>query len=522
MNRISKTKSSAAKTLAIAGIVTIAMSGGVSTAFAEDGSINPNAETTLTIHKQASDATTPGSPTGTPGANGTPLKDATFSVTKITNVDLSTTAGWNLIDGITVPGDACDTGDLMLAGDVPAQFGASVSQTTNDNGIASFTLKVAAYLVCETATPAGAIGPAAPFVAALPFYDDSTGDWLYNVNVYPKNVIAGQATKQILTDYAVANPGEITYLISETVPPLQNGQSFKYFIVDEPLDAALTVDNPSDDVVVTLDGTSLTEGDDYVITSTAINLSIGFTNAGLVKLGANPNTVVSVEITANLDTPDTARTIDNTARIYFKVQDSSNPPVTPPVVPGDPEDPENPVDGPGAPSQTVKSYSGNFSFEKTDAKSGKTLKGAEFEVYPAADPFAGTCDDEILTGASAIGTYTSDANGVVTIDNLFIDSRSSVGGLDPENDERCYILKETVAPMGYTTPQGDTALTPIKVGAGATVGAEVENTANAMPDMPLTGGAGQAALIAGGLGALLAGIGLSVLSRRRKAAKATV
>lgn len=61
-------------------------------------------------------------------------------------------------------------------------------QTTDENGVTTFSgLDLGFYVVIETKTPAKVTTPVEPFLVSIPMTVKSGDNWLYDVNVYPKN-----------------------------------------------------------------------------------------------------------------------------------------------------------------------------------------------------------------------------------------------------------------------------------------------------------------------------------------------
>ncbi len=61
-------------------------------------------------------------------------------------------------------------------------------QKTDANGETTFSgLELGFYVVIETTTPAKVTTPVEPFLVSIPMTVKSGDNWLYDVNVYPKN-----------------------------------------------------------------------------------------------------------------------------------------------------------------------------------------------------------------------------------------------------------------------------------------------------------------------------------------------
>ncbi len=515
--------------LAAIGALALAFGGGITAAYAAPGDIDPDATRSLTIHKQeAGTQTATGAPDGSVSTGGTPIAGVTFTAYQITNVDLLQSAGWAQLDGLTVPASACDTPSLTLADGVTAATFATGVETaaTDANGMTTVpNPALAAYLICETTTPADVKYAAAPFVVTIPTTMDDA-NWIYQVNVYPKNVLTHGVAKYVeQTPVALAAGDQLTYSVEEWIPSLGEGEHFQHFIIEDQLSTGLT---PATDwASVTLnpsvgDAIIFTRNTDYVLTETADpdTLWVGLTEAGMAQLEANPHATLAVEFTMQVTVPSDG-TISNSANLYFTL--GSSVPVDPPT--------SNPGSTP-EPSETAVTYVGDYRFTKTDVENNAALSGATFEVYAATVdtqwPVSDSCAAAVKTGdplsftlgADIVTELTADANGIVHVPSLFIDTASSAdGSVLPTHNSRCYVLVETAAPVGYTLPAD--ADFPVLVKAGVTsdpLDPAITNTRTALPDIPLTGALGQTLLIAGGIALLLVAGGFAVVGYRRKRA----
>lgn len=515
-----------ALTLAAVGAFAIALGGAIPAAYAAEGNIDPAKSRTLTIHKQeAGTQTATGTPDGATVTGGTPIAGVEFTAYPITNVDLTTAAGWDLLDGVMVPTDACAVpGEpaLTLSGAKPATFGtAIVSAKTGVDGTTTIpNPALAAYLLCETDAPPNVNFTSAPFVVTVPT-PMAGSDWIYEVNVYPKNVLTQGVAKYVDQAAALQVGDQLTYVVEKWIPTIDASQYFKHFVIEEPIPTGLTaISNWATVSLVDSHGSPVTlvETTDYVLndTTTQDTLWVGFTADGLAKLRANQAGTVTVEFTFSVVVP-AAGQITNTANLYMALDTTA--PTNPPI--------DNPGGTP-EPSQQAITYVGDYRFTKVDAENSAALSGATFKVYAATLetqwPDAGSCAEAVKTGSpisftiagSSVTELTSDANGVVHVPSLFIDTMSSMDGTLPVSDQRCYVLVETAAPIGYTLPTN--ADFPILVNAGVTttpLDPSITNTRTAVPAIPLTGAVGQALLIAGGVALILVAAGFAVASYRR-------
>lgn len=124
-------------------------------------------------------------------------------------------APWPVLsDYVTANGDGTYT--------VTALAGSPVdSDTTTPAGVATFSgLELGVYLVVETAQPDKVTTIAAPFLVSIPMTKVNGSEWMYEVNVYPKNKSTyGQITiqKQGKTDTELLS-GVTFKLEKETAP----------------------------------------------------------------------------------------------------------------------------------------------------------------------------------------------------------------------------------------------------------------------------------------------------------------
>ena len=189
----------------LAGLLTGAMLlGSMSvSAFAEDTAapktpvIDENERGSITIHKyeynetvttHGTGETTDASKVPTPGAK--PLQGAGFTIYKVAGVDDLKT--YYSEDPTTLP----TVDNYVTDGKIKSEFETKkvidkngvYEKTTDSAGIAEFTgLELGFYVVIETKTPDKVTTPVDPFLVSIPMTVKSGDNWLYNVNVYPKN-----------------------------------------------------------------------------------------------------------------------------------------------------------------------------------------------------------------------------------------------------------------------------------------------------------------------------------------------
>ncbi|WP_018143204.1 SpaH/EbpB family LPXTG-anchored major pilin [Alloscardovia criceti] len=493
------------------------------------GNIDADSTGSIIIHKHVTGSqTADGTADGKTVTGGTGVEGVVFTAYKFNDIDLTTNAGWDTVKNLSIPVDACGT-DFATPAVSGQTFGTGTAAPATDaNGDSTISnLAVGAYLVCETSAPTNVVAKAAPFLVTIPFPNNSKnsassndGSWLYNVNVYPKNSIVEAPTKgQVVTNNSIQDGADIDYPVTVKVPQIQTTDSFKYFIVSDPLDSHL-----SDGKVksVQIDGVDVPAAN-YVTTTDGNTVSVGFTSTGLEYLRGQANKSIIVTFTATVNSIPSDGVIPNTAYFYVDTQTGSTPP-TPPTTP---------PDTPPTPTNTVKSSWGDVKIRKVDSdlSDSKVLEGASFQIYPTktSGNFAATCtidDIDKEAGPITVGntnTFTSDSNGIVSIAGLLVDQKIGATGdtnVTLDHTSRCYVLVETAAPAGYTTPTGTAAYTALTVKAGqtaeSTVDAEVKNTKSTVPNLPLTGANGRLLLTIAG-GALVAfAFGYVLYARNKK------
>ena len=472
----------------------------------------------LQIHKFKA----PDSPTGLPNngtqqntAGLTPVPGVTFSIQKVSGIDLTTNQGWqdaNALSGSFDPANA--SGSITAAGyGLTAASGSPI--TTDANGNASLAnLPLGLYLVTETSYPAGTT-PSAPFLVSVPLTNPSDqSSWLYDVHVYPKNSI-DNVTKTVKDDTAVKLGDPVSWTIKGDIPNVKTIDGYK---ITDQLDPKLDYVGAT---VTLADGTAITQGTDYtVVFDTASNtLTVQFTAAGRAILAAHNTTQVVVKVDTLVNA---VGEIANTALLYpnassFGVQPGQpgGPTVTPPVI----------------------TKWGSVTVQKTDEK-GAALSGAVFSVYPTeADAKAGT--NAITLGGQT--TFAVDASGQVTISGLRYSDWANGAAVSPgDPGYQSYWLAEVKAPTGYQRLGQPIELTVTVHTSVIGVDLEIKNlpvpgeaggecqgsprvndapcgSGSHFPSLPQTGGPAFFLLV-GGLALLVGGLAIVAGARRQRAA----
>ncbi|GAA1789258.1 SpaH/EbpB family LPXTG-anchored major pilin [Leucobacter iarius] len=502
----------AAFTVGLAGVLAL---GATANAAPVSGPITAQ-NGSITIHKHANPGfSSPQNPDGTQGAGGSPLQGVSFEVCSIAGIDLigGGNAAWDAVNALGGVAKDVKNTDTTISGRALA---CKPVQRTAADGTTTFAgLPVGAYLVRETDKGANPITQtAAPFVVTVPTpaIGADAGKWLYDVNVYPKNQL-GDAPVKNLADQptnGVILGDKIGFTVSQKVPAIAAGDTYKKFRVLDALDPALK--HTSDAITVSSSGTALVAAD-YTASWMGETLVASLTPSGLAKIKAGDTITIGFTATALKN-----GVITNIAwaNVNDLVIDSTNGP-TPPT---DPENPTNPGN-PGNPTNVVETRWGAVDLKKVNAATNEGLQGAKFDLYMVN---AATCPATLAGAGTKVGSYTSGAGGVVTVPGLWVGDTRTVNGAKPyDTNTRCYYLVETAAPAGFVTdgtPRG------FVVHPGATAHADatkaIPNSQQLVPGLPLTGSDGQLILLIGGIALLIAAAGGALILRRRSGTDSAV
>ena len=474
----------------------------------------------ITIHKLVKDntnGTTAGNGLEDANASGDPLDGVTFTVEKLTNVDLTTQAGWEKLAGFngnvdTAKADGTD---------------AAITKTTAGGGLAKFDgLPLGAYIVTETATPAGYVG-SKPFIITVPMtHPTDLNKWVYDVHAYPKNSKAG-VDKTVKDDTTPAIGSEISYTIKSDVPA---AEALDYYDVVDQYDKR--VELPEANVALKLINgktgeVALVKDTDYKLISADGTdgktkfWTAEFTAAGRKKLIDNrkdDTTKVQMDLSGTVNEPvGTDGIYKNTGYLLPSAPSNGWTPGSGTVPP------------PGTPKSEVESKFGKVKITKTSAKakpdgSFDKLSGAKFAVYkctPQSTPTANfdsvdaTLDQKLTVNGAT--EFTTGTDGTVTIDGL----RNN----DWENNETVtnpgwYCLVETKAPAGYELQARPIAFQILQSNSKADNTYTLATTVKDVPknggfNLPVTGAAGIGVLIGAGT-LLVGGAGAIALANKRR------
>ena len=471
----------------------------------------------ITIHKLVKDAnngTTAGNGLEDATATGDPLDGATFTVEKLTNVDLTTQAGWEKLAGFNGNVDKAKADGVDAA----------VTKTTAGGGLAKFdSLPLGAYVVTETVTPAGYVG-SKPFIITVPMtHPTDLNKWVYDVHAYPKNSKAG-IEKTVADENTPAIGSDISYTIKSDIPA---AEALDFYDVVDQYDKR--VELPEAGITLKIvDGkngeVALAKGTDYKLI--AADGTDGKTKFWTAEFTADGR----AKLIANRKDDNTKVQMDLAGTVKDKVEADGLFKNKAILLPNSPSNGWKPNSGevppPDYPNSEVVSKFGKVKITKVSAKdTSAKLKGAEFEVYqctPQTTPTANfesvdaTLDKKLSPAGTT--TYATDANGEVTIDGL----RNN----DWANNAKVanpgyYCLVETKAPEGFELQTRPIAFQILQSNSKADNEYTLNTTVKDVPknggfNLPLTGAAGVGVLI--GAGALLVGGSgaIALANKRRK------
>ena len=473
----------------------------------------------ITIHKLVKDATngtTAGNGLEDANASGTPLDGATFTVERLTNVDLTTQAGWEKLAGFNGNVDTAKADGVDAA----------KTKTTAGGGLATFdSLPLGAYIVTETVTPAGYVG-SKPFIITVPMtHPTDLNKWVYDVHAYPKNSKAG-IEKTVADADTPAIGSAISYTIKSDIPA---AEALDFYDVVDQYDKR--VELPEAKVALKIiDGktgeVALAKDTDYkLIAADGTDGKTKFWTAEFTEAGRK-------KLLDNRKDDSTKVQMDLSGTVKDKVEADGlfkNKAILLPNAPSNGWKPNSgEVPPPDYPNSEVVSKFGKVKITKVSAKDATAkLKDAEFEVYkctPQTKPTENfqsvdaTLDTKLAP--AGIETYKTDANGEVTIDGLRNNDWANNAAV-AEADRGWYCLVETKAPEGFELQTRPIAFQVLESNSKADNEYTLNTTVKDVPknggfNLPLTGAAGVGVLI--GAGALLVGGSgaIALANKRRK------
>ncbi|BCW83338.1 hypothetical protein NicSoilE8_10110 [Arthrobacter sp. NicSoilE8] len=417
----------------------------------------------------------------------TPLAGVEFTIQQVNTLDLSTNAGWEAANNLSHVFDPLNaTGSISGAG---YSLGTAVSQLTATDGTAVFpNLPLGLYLITETSVPAG-VTPAAPFLVTIPTTDpDNQNNWLYDVDVYPKNSVS--TAEKTVTDAPNVKLGEqIDFTILGDIP--NESVIDGYRIVDH-LDTKLSYIQTD---VTLVDGTVLDASDYDVVFDAGTNtVSVIFTEGGRQLLAVRQATRVQVVITVAVNA---VGEIENDALLYPNAASLD-------VTPGQPG-------GPVVTPPVVTKW-GAITVEKIN-EYGEALSGASFSVFTSeADAKAGT--NPVVIGGQT--SFAVAGDGTLTISGLRYSDWADGSAVAPGSpDFRTYYLVENTAPAGYELLAEPIPFLVTAATTAVGVDLQVKNIpSNGGFQLPFTGGTGTGLIYTAGV-LLLLGAAIGFLRSRK-------
>lgn len=537
--------------------------------------------TSITIHKYQSPATdtrSDGSEQSNLVKDKKPVKGVDFKVCKVTlkedkdadakKIDLSTAEGWKKIKDIQEldPSSATKNAASFLKGD-NAKFvtvdADCKKQTTGEDGSTKFDkLAESLYYVEESDTkgaqikdaqgvwkPVTVTGKVDPFfiTTPLPHKTANTWEWLYDVNVYPKNDtsddVARKTPKTPTKLYTDDGDAIIPWDISMPLTPPSDNKAYKKIGFVDSLPEGLTYDSLAEVKLVkkgkatgsTASDVSLTENTDYKVETGTDKKKVTFSlfDSRLNTLSEDfSRSTYVLKVTLKTKVAKDTKNVTNSINGWIddsKIGDDGDP--EHPCVPTK-EDPKKCDKNPHGTSHfaTLKITKVNDAADK--AKGKKPLKGAEFTVYPVKEgtkftDVSGknvtkeTIDGKLDKGtndANAIELKATDDNGVTTAD-LFIGTNDVAS--------KIYCVVETKAPAGFKLNETPTCYevkveTKEQAAAGLNnnnaheiVNSQATELDKILSNLPMTGARGLVILTVCGIVGI-AGTLFYVVMKRRK------
>ena len=481
--------------------------------------LDPLKTGSITIHKlvkENSNGTTEGNGLEDATATGTPLANAKFTVEKLTNVDLTTQAGWEKL--------ASYDGNVAAAKNDGVD--AAVAKITGADGLAKFDgLPLGAYIVTETVTPAGYVG-SKPFIITVPMtHPNDLNKWVYDVHAYPKNSKAG-IEKTVNDADTPAIGSAISYTLKSDVPA---AEALAYYDVVDQYDKR--VELPEAKIALKIiDGKT---GEVALVKDTDYKLIAADGTDGKTKFWTAEFTAAGRQkLLDNRKDDNTKVQMDLSGTVKDKVEADGlfkNKAILLPNAPSNGWKPDSgTVPPPDYPNSEVVSKFGKVKITKVSSVDATAkLKGAQFEVYKCTPQSTPTTNFESVDASldkklspAGTTTYETDGDGVVTIDGLRNNDWENNEAV-AEADRGWYCLVETKAPEGFELQTRPIAFQVLESNSTKDNEYTLATTVKDVPKnggfhLPLTGAAGIGVLI--GAGALLVGGSgaIALANKRRK------
>lgn len=482
------------------------------------------------------------------------VRNVTFNLIPVqvdgsnSDIDLSTTAGWEAIQKLDL---TKDNASKLVEGQLEGfklNDAAKSSQKTGDNGQAEFTNPAKKlYLVTETIaqgdTPQVKLNDTddgynaenpwkavtinkktAPFFLTVPLStsDTTTGKngWLYDIKIYPKNEVTKDTIQKHLESVSSDEMGDdgvdVTWGVSLPLGQPSSGDAYKKVELVDNLNAALTYKSVSDFKISGGNNGGSPNGSesrldeskdngvtgDFTVKTEGHKVTIALTERGLAKAnqhvtGTLTGKIVTTQKKVQTVPNDISGTIDN------------NPTVSTDGV----------NNGGGASNwATVKVQKVKAGDTKTFLPGAK-FKFVEYTLKESQTLAAGDYSKEKVEEAATIkdipnATYTSDAEDGTFTAELFV-------GKDAVKS-RNVCLVETQAPKGYDLPENNYKCFTLNADETEdldTTDYTIENSQSSkltqvLENLPETGAAGLVLMTLAG--ALLIGAGFFAVAANRR------
>lgn len=479
---------------------------------ANAGVIDPNAKATLTIHKyymdeipESGEATgeenNPSLPEG-----ATPLENVTFIITKV----------------------ADDSTDPSTATALTGDDAYTETVVTDSNGEAKFTntdagLPHGVYLVQEQDSDA-IDQKVEDFLVSVPMTNTSGNGWVYDVHIYPKNVLKTVSVDKFVTELSnkhdtAGAADTVTWLATVPMPDDIAGENVSFVLTDELHEATTYTADTVEIYTYDKDGTkiTLTAEDDFTVSFTDGSLVVTLTESGRTKLdGAIPDadddtvpenfeptfymtydTTFTSKFTDHLGTPiagDLTLDYINNHKVASQVGVTTEPEV----------------------------HIGGLKIKKVEAGTDTLLSDAKFKIYPTyEDAMAGT--NAIMNPSSTTDEWEiTTVDGYATFFGLAYGSKGQATTDDPAPQTKYWIV-ETQAPMYDSDNDGsaDKYYNLLQEPVEATV-TNTSHTADVVVQnnkgfvLPITGSIGTMLFTVAGVFLIGGGIALYLISRSKK------
>lgn len=475
---------------------------------------DPSKKGSITIHKYAMDQLpNPGTPaSGLEDENqvpegAEPLEGVTFTIERV----VEDKDGTLIFDNIKYSIDKL--------------FEAQEITTGNDGatkGIAKISeLEQGVYLVTEKEN-AGVLEKGEPFIVSIPMaHPTNQNSWLYDIHVYPKNVVAGAPNidKDVTLEgnkHETSNIGEnVTWIIKPSIPEgIKDAK--KYDIIDK-LDTRLNytgnleVYYMNGEEKIVIDSKYYTADEPTVVDNVdpqngGGTIVVSFNKEGREFLaGLEGITGIRISFTTMINTSaEEATAIPNDVTLDYTNSFGTNTEY-------------EPTDKPEV-------HTGGVILEKVDA-SGNNIKlqGAKFKIYPTLDD-AKAGRNAIMNPENKTEDWevTTDENGIAKFKGLSYGNTAD----GVVNGETKYYIVETQAPSydsdgdGINDKQYNLLRSPLEVKVNATSHLEENKVVvkNSKFILPVTGGAGTIIFTVGGL-SIMAGAIFLYMKTMRKTSK---